>query len=270
MEKSVFTHEYRVLLRLFRETREAANLTQVQLAEKLGQSQSFVSKCERGERRLDMVQLRTICKLLEPALRNSLLNSSAVWQQRKIEQKHGSSRLLGQQWAASTWTPASRHQEQTCKCRRPIGFIQEREVLAHPWSRSSSPATDSHSRASESLAMSCGNGGGENHASRPVFLDPANFGFLFAIVGEPLLRHSSLRLPNKRLEIPQSCDRQDDRAAVWLARRFILGPNQLGFAKFFGFRMAWFSVRHRTDLRLARRSKLIAWVGRPVRFSLRT
>lgn len=64
MEKSVYTHEYRTLLRLFRETREAANITQVELAEKLGQTQSFVSKCERGERRLDVVQLRTICGLL--------------------------------------------------------------------------------------------------------------------------------------------------------------------------------------------------------------
>jgi ribosome-binding protein aMBF1 (putative translation factor) len=68
MEKSVFTPEYRVLLRLFREMREAANLTQVQLAEKLGQSQSFVSKCERGERRLDVVQLRTVCRLLGTSL----------------------------------------------------------------------------------------------------------------------------------------------------------------------------------------------------------
>jgi transcriptional regulator with XRE-family HTH domain len=68
MDKSVFTHEYRVLLRLIRQTREAANLTQVELAEKLRQSQSFVSKCERGERRLDVVQLRTICRLLGTSL----------------------------------------------------------------------------------------------------------------------------------------------------------------------------------------------------------
>ena len=68
MEKSVFTHEYRILLRLFREMREAANLTQVQLAKRLGQSQSFVSKCERGERRLDIVQIRTICNLLGTSL----------------------------------------------------------------------------------------------------------------------------------------------------------------------------------------------------------
>lgn len=60
LEKSIYTREYGVVLRLLREAREAAELTQVQLAEKLGQSQSFVSKAERGDRRLDVIQLRTI------------------------------------------------------------------------------------------------------------------------------------------------------------------------------------------------------------------
>ncbi|MFH1921310.1 MAG: helix-turn-helix transcriptional regulator [Planctomycetota bacterium] len=68
MEKSVFTREYRALLRLLRETRRAANVTQTQLAKRLGQSQSFISKCERGERRLDVIQLRTICHLLGTTL----------------------------------------------------------------------------------------------------------------------------------------------------------------------------------------------------------
>ena len=68
MEKSVFTREYAVFLKLLRETRLAANITQVELAQKLGQSQSFVSKCERGERRLDVIQVRSICRILETTL----------------------------------------------------------------------------------------------------------------------------------------------------------------------------------------------------------
>jgi transcriptional regulator with XRE-family HTH domain len=68
MEKSVFTREYTALLRLLKETRIAADLTQTQLAERLGQSQSFVSKCERGERRLDVIQLRMICHILGSTL----------------------------------------------------------------------------------------------------------------------------------------------------------------------------------------------------------
>ena len=61
MEKSMYTDEYEVLVALLVETRKAAGVTQVDLAERLGQSQSFVSKVERGDRRLDVVQLRTIC-----------------------------------------------------------------------------------------------------------------------------------------------------------------------------------------------------------------
>jgi len=68
MEKSVFSPEYAALLRLLRETRRASNFTQIQLAKKLRQSQSFVSKCERGERRLDVIQLRTICRTLGTTL----------------------------------------------------------------------------------------------------------------------------------------------------------------------------------------------------------
>lgn len=68
MEKSIYTREYAALLRLLKQARLDANLTQVQLAEKLGQTQSFVTKCERGERRLDVIQLRTICRALGTTL----------------------------------------------------------------------------------------------------------------------------------------------------------------------------------------------------------
>lgn len=64
MEKSIYTREYIALTRLLCEARETSGVTQVELAEKLGQSQSFVSKYERGERRLDVIQLRTVCLAL--------------------------------------------------------------------------------------------------------------------------------------------------------------------------------------------------------------
>ncbi|QDT27869.1 Helix-turn-helix domain protein [Gimesia panareensis] len=68
MEKSVFTQEYSILLRLLKETRKQLKVSQVELAKRLGQSQSFVSKCERGERRMDIIQLRTICHALGTTL----------------------------------------------------------------------------------------------------------------------------------------------------------------------------------------------------------
>jgi transcriptional regulator with XRE-family HTH domain len=61
MPKSTFTSEYRVFTRLLRETRERAGITQVDLAKKLKQTQSYISKVERGERRLDLIQLRWWC-----------------------------------------------------------------------------------------------------------------------------------------------------------------------------------------------------------------
>lgn len=68
MEKSIFTHEYRVLVDMLRETRRGACITQVELGENLGETQSVVSKWERGERRLDVVQLRKICEALGTTL----------------------------------------------------------------------------------------------------------------------------------------------------------------------------------------------------------
>jgi transcriptional regulator with XRE-family HTH domain len=68
MEKSTFTREYAALCRLLRETRERAGLTQVELAEKIGETQSYVSKVERGERRLDLVQLQFFCRAFKTSL----------------------------------------------------------------------------------------------------------------------------------------------------------------------------------------------------------
>lgn len=48
-------------LALLRQIRTEAGLRQEDLAEKLGQPQSFVSRCESGERRVDLLELREIC-----------------------------------------------------------------------------------------------------------------------------------------------------------------------------------------------------------------
>lgn len=50
------------LAALLRQIRLDANLTQSQLAEKIGQTQSYVSKYENGEQRLDLIELETVCK----------------------------------------------------------------------------------------------------------------------------------------------------------------------------------------------------------------
>ena len=62
MSKSVFSEPYEVLLRALVEGRRSAGLRQTDLAELLGKPQSFVSKYETGERRLDVVELLVVAR----------------------------------------------------------------------------------------------------------------------------------------------------------------------------------------------------------------
>ncbi|MGL5194500.1 MAG: helix-turn-helix domain-containing protein [Chroococcales cyanobacterium] len=65
MNKSVFTEKYTRFRRLLIEIRQSSKLTQVQVAQRLHKPQSFVSKYERGERRLDVVEFLEVAKALE-------------------------------------------------------------------------------------------------------------------------------------------------------------------------------------------------------------
>lgn len=64
MEKSIFKPEYEALSRVLVRRRKAVGITQVELAKALEITQSAVSKLERGALRLDIVQLRTVCRVL--------------------------------------------------------------------------------------------------------------------------------------------------------------------------------------------------------------
>ncbi len=65
MTKSVFTDRYRLFLQLLIQARREKNVTQVQLAQMLKKPQSYVSKYESGERRLDVVEFLDITDRLE-------------------------------------------------------------------------------------------------------------------------------------------------------------------------------------------------------------
>ena len=64
MPKSLFTDEYRVLIDALAKARRVSGLTQTGLAARLGKPQSFVSKYERGERRLDVIEFLTVARAL--------------------------------------------------------------------------------------------------------------------------------------------------------------------------------------------------------------
>lgn len=61
MSRGIHSPEQRALRALLRGIRHNAGLRQSDLAAKLGRPQSFVSKYEGGERRLDIIEIREIC-----------------------------------------------------------------------------------------------------------------------------------------------------------------------------------------------------------------
>lgn len=64
MPKTIYRPEHAVLLDLLKRYRKAAGLTQVECSKTLDRPQSFMSDVENGTRRLDIVQLRDLCKVL--------------------------------------------------------------------------------------------------------------------------------------------------------------------------------------------------------------
>jgi DNA-binding XRE family transcriptional regulator len=63
MQKTRYTQKYSRMLRALREARRDARLTQTDVAKRFGAHASFVSKCESGERRIDVVELGQFCHL---------------------------------------------------------------------------------------------------------------------------------------------------------------------------------------------------------------
>lgn len=63
MSGTLHSESYVEFQRRLREAREEAGLTQSEVAEALGLPQSFVSKCETGERRVDVLELARLAAL---------------------------------------------------------------------------------------------------------------------------------------------------------------------------------------------------------------
>ena len=64
MDKAIGSREHQRLCALLRTHRERAGLLQADVAERLSVPQSFVSKYEAGQRRLDLIELRQVCEAL--------------------------------------------------------------------------------------------------------------------------------------------------------------------------------------------------------------
>ena len=72
--KQVEIESYEAMRLFFQELRKSKGFTQAQLAEKVGADQSDISKIERGERRLDVVELIYICKALGVSAKEFIAN----------------------------------------------------------------------------------------------------------------------------------------------------------------------------------------------------
>jgi transcriptional regulator with XRE-family HTH domain len=58
MQKTLYTREYQHMLKVLREKRALAGVSQAELAKRLEWTQAEVSKCETGVRRLDVIELK--------------------------------------------------------------------------------------------------------------------------------------------------------------------------------------------------------------------
>jgi transcriptional regulator with XRE-family HTH domain len=63
-KKSNFSDDYAIFLATLRRFRESSGRTQTDVAEFMKRDQSVVSKCERGERRIDVIELRSYCRAI--------------------------------------------------------------------------------------------------------------------------------------------------------------------------------------------------------------
>lgn len=66
--RTLHTQPYHQFLKRLNLAREQAGLTQVEVAKKLGKPQSFVSKCEQGERTIDVIDLLKFSKVYKCSL----------------------------------------------------------------------------------------------------------------------------------------------------------------------------------------------------------
>jgi transcriptional regulator with XRE-family HTH domain len=66
--RSLHSSEYKEFVKRLNIAREKAGLTQIEVAKKFDKPQSFVSKCEQGERTVDVMDLLKFSKIYNVSL----------------------------------------------------------------------------------------------------------------------------------------------------------------------------------------------------------
>jgi len=68
MSKTIYSKEHRYIVEQLKKAREEANLSQEEVAKILGKTQSYISKIESGQRKVDVVQLKEFAKVYKKNL----------------------------------------------------------------------------------------------------------------------------------------------------------------------------------------------------------
>lgn len=68
MSDSIYKKEYQLIINRLKVARIESGLNQISVAEKLNKPQSYVSKIERGERRVDIAELIILAKIYKKSL----------------------------------------------------------------------------------------------------------------------------------------------------------------------------------------------------------
>jgi len=68
MKKSIYSKEHKYIVEKLKRARIEAGLGQEEAARLLGRTQSYISKIESGQRRIDVVQLKSFAKIYKKRL----------------------------------------------------------------------------------------------------------------------------------------------------------------------------------------------------------
>lgn len=68
MSKTIYSKDHKFLVKQLKKARIKTGLDQASVAKLLGRTQSYVSKIESGQRRIDVVQLKKIANIYRKSL----------------------------------------------------------------------------------------------------------------------------------------------------------------------------------------------------------
>ncbi|MDO9465442.1 MAG: helix-turn-helix transcriptional regulator [bacterium] len=68
MKKALYSEEHKYLVDRLKQARKDAGIDQMQVANLLDVSQSYISKVEAGQRRIDVIQLKEFAKIYKKTL----------------------------------------------------------------------------------------------------------------------------------------------------------------------------------------------------------